>query len=543
MKLKKIFVAVCTVLCVGTALAALSGCAQEHEHVYGEWAIEKESTCIENGVKARMCECGDKETEIITAIGHTDGTWIIDKNATCTMDGSRRQVCSICDETIETVAIPAIGHTDGTWIIDKNATCTMDGSKRQVCSICDETIETVTIPATGHTDGEWITDKNATCTLSGSRHQICVDCSETIKTETFQLETIPATDIYNEAKNVVGEIVTYDKNGSELALGTGFIYGSDGKIMTNYHVIEDAISAKITLDGKTYDVESILAYDAEIDLAVLKISASNLPTLKVCTKEHAVGMLVYALGSSKGLTSTFSEGIITYANREMDGVSYIQHDAAISSGNSGGPLINQYSEVIGINTMTVKDSQNLNFAISAQEIVSLVFGDPISFDDLFGEKEPIVTDEFTLMKNYIISKGTYSASNNNYTLTLGYSYSSDYSSKYTRKAVYYVEDGTIFLEFFIDNSNVLMLMIDSIDSIYAWGYGDSYGYEMIGLVTASTFNSNTILSYSSTNIYSSSLKTATRELASAMLVMLLLYFDTDFAAIGVTAQDLGFYYF
>ena len=93
---------------------------------------------------------------------------------------------------------------------------------------------------------------------------------------------LTANEVFELAKNSVGEITTYDKSGAELALGTGFVYSSDGKIVTNYHVIEDAYSAKIAIGGSTYTVQHVLAYDKNIDLAVLKISATGLTTLNVC---------------------------------------------------------------------------------------------------------------------------------------------------------------------------------------------------------------------------------------------------------------------
>lgn len=190
------------------------------------------------------------------------------------------------------------------------------------------------------------------------------------------------TDIYNQSVKFVGEIVTYDRGGNELALGTCFVYSSDGKIITNYHVIEGAGSAKVDINGKTYRVESVLAYDTTIDLAVIKINATGLDAATISKRQVQVGDTVYAIGSSRGMTNTYSQGIVTYANRVIDGVAYVQHDASITHGNSGGPLINEYGEVIGINTWTISDSQNLNFAISTNEINTLVYNPPLSLPEL-----------------------------------------------------------------------------------------------------------------------------------------------------------------
>ena len=91
-----------------------------------------------------------------------------------------------------------------------------------------------------------------------------------------------------------------------------------------------------------------MAFDELIDLAVLKVEQNGLVAATVCKNNVQAGETVYAIGSSRGLTNTYSQGIITHADRVLDGVTYVQHDASITNGNSGGPLINIYGEVIGI---------------------------------------------------------------------------------------------------------------------------------------------------------------------------------------------------
>ena len=147
----------------------------------------KQVTCTEIGYEEydTCSRCNYSTYSEIPATGHTDGEWIIDANATCTENGSKHQICSVCSDTINSAVIPATGHTDGEWIIDANPTCTENGSKHQICSVCSDTINTAVIPATGHTDGEWITDREANCTEDGSKHQVCSVCNDTIKTETL----------------------------------------------------------------------------------------------------------------------------------------------------------------------------------------------------------------------------------------------------------------------------------------------------------------------------------------------------------------------
>ena len=156
-------------------------------HADGEWIIDKEANCTENGSKHQVCSVCDAtiKTETLTKLGHTDGEWITDKEANCTEDGSKHQVCSVCDASIKTETLTKLGHTDGEWITDKEANCTEDGSKHQICSVCEATIKTETITKLGHIDGEWIVDAEATCTEDGSKHQVCSVCDATIKTETL----------------------------------------------------------------------------------------------------------------------------------------------------------------------------------------------------------------------------------------------------------------------------------------------------------------------------------------------------------------------
>ena len=412
-------------------------------------------------------------------------------------------------------------------------TCTERGYSTFSCSCGDSYIEKY-VDKTNHNYKEEIITA-PTCSQSGLKKFTCSNCGDNY-TNTFSMPELTASKVFEDSKNSVGEIITYNKNGSEIALGTGFSYSADGKIITNYHVIEDAYSAKITINGANYAIQSVLAYDKDIDLAVLKINATGLTVLNICKDNHSVGKAVYAFGSSKGLTATFSQGIITHADRELDGVHYVQHDAAISSGNSGGPLINQYGEIIGINTMTIRDSQNLNFAISVNELDNLTYGTPLTVAQFY-EME---CDVFTKVKNYVIQNGSYDSSDNDYSLTLGYTYSSDYSSKYTRMISYDVADDELCLMFFIDADNLVSIYIDEIDGVYDWSYIDTYDYYMSGTLYATTFTSNHLLGYSYNNISSSSMRTTIRELASSMASLLITYTNTDLAEIGVTAADLGF---
>ncbi|SHO50910.1 trypsin-like peptidase domain-containing protein [Anaerocolumna xylanovorans] len=163
---------------------------------------------------------------------------------------------------------------------------------------------------------------------------------------------------------------------TDIGLGTGFFI-EKGVIATNYHVIKDATSIAVALNnGKEYKIDTILGYDEDLDLALLSLPGVGTP-LTISKFAPKTGDTAYAIGSPLGLGNTFSKGIISNASRISDNVEYIQTDTALSSGNSGGPLLNIYGEVIGINTMQYSEGQNLNFALNITQVYSISTLEPI----------------------------------------------------------------------------------------------------------------------------------------------------------------------
>ena len=154
--------------------------------------------------------------------------------------------------------------------------------------------------------------------------------------------------------------------------GTGFIISTDGYIVTNHHVVDGATKVTVILDNdKEYEAK-IIGSDAQTDLAVLKIEETGLtPAVLGNSSDVQVGELAVAIGNPLGqtLSGTVTAGIISATNREvtLEGTEYtlLQIDAAINSGNSGGPLANAYGEIIGINNAKIASSgiEGLGFAI------------------------------------------------------------------------------------------------------------------------------------------------------------------------------------
>ena len=170
------------------------------------------------------------------------------------------------------------------------------------------------------------------------------------------------------------------------ASGSGFIYSSDGYILTNFHVIESASSIKVTLyDGTSYDAK-LVGYDESNDIAVLKIDAENLTPVTIGDSDNLnVGDSVIAIGNPLGeLTFSLTSGAVSALDREVTmsnnvTMNLIQTDCAINSGNSGGALFNLYGEVIGITNAKYSGSSgsgasidNIGFAIPINSVRSIV---------------------------------------------------------------------------------------------------------------------------------------------------------------------------
>lgn len=162
-----------------------------------------------------------------------------------------------------------------------------------------------------------------------------------------------------------------DPDRVERGTGSGFILSPDGRLITNAHVVSGADTVKVTLkDGRTFEGE-VIGSDSVTDVAVIKIDATDLPTVTLGSSEDLIpGQWAIAIGNPLGLDNTVTAGIISAIGRSSSQVGipdkrvrFIQTDAAINPGNSGGPLLDDEGRVIGINTAIRADAQGLGFAI------------------------------------------------------------------------------------------------------------------------------------------------------------------------------------
>jgi serine protease DegS len=156
----------------------------------------------------------------------------------------------------------------------------------------------------------------------------------------------------------------------QTSLGSGVIMRGDGYILTNYHVINGAEKILGMLyDGRTAPV-TLIGTDPDTDLAVLRINLDELQPIALGQPEQAkIGDVVLAIGNPHGIGQTVTQGIISATGRNGLGINtfenFLQTDAGISPGNSGGALIDVYGDLLGINTASIRSSDSISFAIPA----------------------------------------------------------------------------------------------------------------------------------------------------------------------------------
>lgn len=196
-------------------------------------------------------------------------------------------------------------------------------------------------------------------------------------------ETLTAQELYRRANPAVVTVMAGLVDDDRVSIGTGVIFREDGYIITNYHVVEGGRKCQIVLDtGYSYEARYV-AGDAINDLAVLKADAEGLPVAEFGDSDLlTVGDKVYAIGNPLGveLRGTLTDGIVSAVDRdvEVDGrsMTLIQTNAALNSGNSGGPLLNEYGQVVGINVIKMSSAyssiEGLGFAIPSASMRRLV---------------------------------------------------------------------------------------------------------------------------------------------------------------------------
>jgi len=188
-----------------------------------------------------------------------------------------------------------------------------------------------------------------------------------IDNEINLLKSSTSADFSGIIEDAIKGVVTVK---TDVGQGTGFIISSEGYIVTNEHIIKGAKAAGIiTYDGELHQVE-LIGKSEYMDIALLKISGSYDMLELADSDDVQIGEKVIAIGNPLGLQFSVSEGIVSGIHRpglnEME--VYIQTDAALNPGNSGGPLINKKGEVIGINNFKIGGTEGMGFALESNSI-------------------------------------------------------------------------------------------------------------------------------------------------------------------------------
>lgn len=203
----------------------------------------------------------------------------------------------------------------------------------------------------------------------------------------------PPSDIAKKAFTSTVMIVIEDDQGRPISLGSGFVI-SNHAIVTNMHVIEGAFQgyAKQIGSETRHKLAGILRADTIHDLAVLAVPSLSAPALPIGdSSQLAVGNTIYAVGNPEGLEGTFSEGIIS-SIRSINSQIMLQITAPISHGSSGGAVLNERGEVVGVAVATFTDGQNLNFAIPSSYLTGIKLAanpSPLATAPRLATSEPI----------------------------------------------------------------------------------------------------------------------------------------------------------
>jgi|SRR5205807_7149415 len=210
---------------------------------------------------------------------------------------------------------------------------------------------------------------------------------------TIEEKDAQALDAYSNAVTGAAERVgpavvriDIDREGGRFArsifgggLGSGFIFASDGQILTNAHVVANAQRIRVTLaDGRTFDA-GLVGSEPDVDVAVLRVGADRLPVAELGRTPLKVGQLVIAVGNPYGLNWTVTAGVVSALGRTLEGpgirskmTNLIQTDTSINPGNSGGPLVDSLGRVVGITTAMMPMAQGLGFSIPLDTVKSAI---------------------------------------------------------------------------------------------------------------------------------------------------------------------------
>ena len=189
-------------------------------------------------------------------------------------------------------------------------------------------------------------------------------------------QSLTAEEIYEKVTGAVVVIHAYNSMDELAKQGSGVVINDKGYVVTNYHVLEGCERLEVLHNKEVVPYVDIIGIDVEKDILILKIEENKFPAIKIGNAQKInIGQRVYAIGSPLGFENSISEGIISgLRGYEKSGRNFIQITASISSGSSGGAVVNDKGELIGISTLTASEGQNLNFAIPIDDALAVKIG-------------------------------------------------------------------------------------------------------------------------------------------------------------------------
>ena len=210
-------------------------------------------------------------------------------------------------------------------------------------------------------------------------------------------------DVVKSSRSAVVLIDVGDDSGKPTTEGSGFIISPDGKVVTNHHVIAGARTGLVTLDsGASFTIDSFIADDAAHDIAILKVSGRNLPSLELADSDRlSAGDHVVVVGSPLGLENSVSDGIVSGFREDSKSRSWIQTTAPVSHGSSGGPLLTMDGRVAGVVTWKSDEGENVNFAVPSKLVAALLTKPvpPLETQPKTESGTPSLTETFDWMSN------------------------------------------------------------------------------------------------------------------------------------------------
>ena len=532
MKFKNLFKALILSATVMLLVLGATSCSISivHDHSFAAWESVSEPTCTSFGLQKRACTCGYVEFGTVSATEHTP---IVDEavDATCTSGGKTAgSHCADCGAVItKQTDTERLSHAFSEWETVTAPTCTSFGLQRRVCecgqaeyattdaiahtlvtdaavaatcvtpgktegSHCDTCGTVLAVQSTilplGHSCDEITVLEEALCNLDGTKRYSCTnDGCDYYYDETYSLPVFDSSEIYSNAVQYTGVIKAIGRFGEIMPEAPAFVISADGVIVTSNYKIDNAFSAVFILGEREYEVTEVLAFSEAVNLAVLKIEATDLPCANLCERDPVGGETIYSVGTPGGVSDSISRGIISHANREFSGIKYIQHDANMNAGYCGGPLVNRYGEVIGINVGFINE-ENISLAVSIAELATLDYSNPMTFEE-YGNVTftPIECIDGWVL-NYANVNGdnsvAYAIYGDTFCYALGYDLVQNVSFV---EGIWVTEDGyELRVRVYLDNT-------DGIYQYYGTFAGGGMSNETYGFIDAATYTAETMLEY------------------------------------------------